>query len=102
VCAGSCPERGVAGDGLTTTISGMGRIGQINMAPNPTTGSSLKAAMSIVTSANKSGLWRAGATPDLSKPLMFLYAADERFARSTSKTRKRGNTLLRGVVYRVT
>jgi hypothetical protein len=33
---------------------------------------------------------------------MFLYAADERFARLTSKTRKRDDTLLRGVVYRVT
>jgi hypothetical protein len=30
---------------LTTTIVGMGRIGEITMAGNPTTGSSLKAAM---------------------------------------------------------
>jgi hypothetical protein len=30
---------------LTATIIGMGRIGEITMAGNPTTGSSLKAAM---------------------------------------------------------
>jgi hypothetical protein len=31
--------------GWTTTISGIGRIGQIATAGNPTTGSSLKTAM---------------------------------------------------------
>jgi hypothetical protein len=38
------PWRGVA-DGLTTTISGVGRIGQITIAGNPTTGSSLSTAI---------------------------------------------------------
>ena len=38
------PGRGVA-DGRATAISGMGRVGQMTMAGNPTTGSSLKAAM---------------------------------------------------------
>jgi hypothetical protein len=38
------PWRGVA-ERLTATISGMGRIGQIAAAGNPTIASSLKAAM---------------------------------------------------------
>ena len=36
------PKRSVCDVGVTSTISGMGRIGQITMAGNPTTGSSLK------------------------------------------------------------
>jgi hypothetical protein len=39
------PWRGVAGRGLDPTISGIGRIGQITMAGNPTAGSSLNAPM---------------------------------------------------------
>jgi hypothetical protein len=38
------PWRGVTGRGLDPTISGIGRIGQITMAGNPTAGSSLKCA----------------------------------------------------------
>jgi hypothetical protein len=50
------PWRGVA-DGLTTTIPGLGRIGQITMAGNPTMGSSLKAAM--VSSVMSRARWTA-------------------------------------------
>src|SRR5271165_6372974 len=43
-CEDRVPWRGVVGR-LATAISGLGRIGQMTMAGNPTTGSSLKVAM---------------------------------------------------------
>jgi hypothetical protein len=50
------PRRGVA-DGWTMTISGLGRIGQMATAGNPTIGSSHKAAM--VSSVMQRARWAA-------------------------------------------
>jgi hypothetical protein len=69
---------------LTATIIGMGRIGEITMAGNPTTGSSLKAAMVSRV------MYRA-----LDGPFVILLEEDIRRAQSSVSSSAWGPEILR-------